>query len=586
MKQFFKFVLASIVGFALTLFLGFLVFIAIVTSIASSFGEKKTLVKENSVLELNLGLEIADRTVEDPFMAILNGETGGETVGLDRITKVLKEAKKSPEIKGLFINTSYVGAGFATLEEIRNSLLDFKESGKFIYAYSEFYSEPSYYLASVADSIYMNPSGTFLFNGLSSQTAFLTDALKNLGVEMQVIKVGKFKGATETFTETKLSENNRHQTQVFINSIYENYLKNISSSRKISIDTLKSLADNLTINLPQDAIDNKLIDGLAFIDEVKSTIKRQLNIEQNKKINFISINKTYSSNIVKKEYKKDKIAVIYASGEIRSGNGDDRNVGSETLTKALRDARLNKNIKAIVLRVNSPGGSALASDVIYREAELCAKAKPLIVSMGNLAASGGYFISSAADTIVAQPTTITGSIGVFMLLPNMQKLMNDKIGITYESVNSSKKSDIGRVDRPLSADERQYFQNMVNKIYDDFLTRVSIGRNITKELVDSIGQGRVWTATDAKNIGLVDVIGGLDKAIEIAAFKAGISDYGIKSLPKALSPIERINKSLNGMETSYIKSKLGKNYDFFQSIEKLNNLEGIQMLLPYEIKID
>ena len=586
MKQFFKFVLASIVGFALTLFLGFLVFITIVTSIASSFGEKKTLVKENSVLELNLGLEIADRTVEDPFMAILNGETGSETVGLDRITKVLKEAKNSPKIKGLFINTSYVGAGFATLEEIRNSLLDFKESGKFIYAYSEFYSEPSYYLASVADSIYMNPSGTFLFNGLSSQTAFLTDALKNLGVEMQVIKVGKFKGATETFTETKLSDNNRHQTQVFINSIYDNYLKNISSSRKISIDTLKSLADNLTINLPQDAIDNKLIDGLAFIDEVKSTIKRQLNIGQDKKINFISINKTYSSNIIKKEYKKDKIAVIYASGEIRSGNGDNSNVGSETLTKALRDARLNKNIKAIVLRVNSPGGSALASDVIYREAELCAKAKPLIVSMGNLAASGGYFISSAADTIVAQPTTITGSIGVFMLLPNMQKLMNDKIGITYESVNSSKKADIGRVDRPLSADERQYFQNMVNKIYDDFLTRVSIGRNITKEIVDSIGQGRVWTATDAKNIGLVDVIGGLDKAIEIAAFKAGISDYGIKNLPKVLSPIERIAKNLNGMETSYIKSKLGKNYGLFQSIEKLNNLEGIQMMLPYEIKID
>ena len=586
MKQFFKFVLASIVGFALTLFLGFIIFAAMIASIASSFNEKETSVKENSILELNLGLDIADRTVEDPFMYFLNEETGGETVGLDRITKVLKEAKNSEKIKGVFINTSYVGAGFATLEEIRNALLDFKESGKLIYAYSEFYSEPSYYLASVADSIYLNPSGTFLFNGLSSQTAFLTDAMKNLGVEMQVIKVGKFKGATETFTEKQLSGNNRHQTQVFINTIYGNYLKNLSLSRNISVDTLQSIADNLSINLPQDAVRLKLIDRLAFVDEVKSSMKIKLGIKEDKKINFISINKTFSSSIVKKKYKKEKIAVIYASGEIRSGKGDERNIGSQTLTQALRDARLDNNIKAIVLRVNSPGGSALASDVIYREAELCAQVKPFIVSMGNLAASGGYFISSAADTIVAQPTTITGSIGVFMSLPNMQKLLNDKIGVTYESVNSAKKADIGRIDRALSADERQYFQNMVDKIYDDFLTRVSDGRGLSKERVDSIGQGRVWTAIDAQKIGLVDVIGGLDKAIEIAAFKAGIEEYGIKSLPKVLSPIEKLSKSLNGMETSFIKSRLGSNYGFFQTMERLNKLEGIQMLLPCEIKID
>lgn len=574
------------VGFCLTLFLGFIILIAMAGAMASSFGEQKKVIKEQSVLEINLGLEISDRTVDDPFTNLLNSETGGETVGLDRIIAVLKSAKKSDKIKGIYLNTSYFGAGFATLEEIRNALLDFKESGKFIYAYSEFYSEPSYYLASTADSIFLNPSGNFFFNGLSNQSAFIKDLLQNVGVEMQVLKVGKFKGATETFTEEQLSENNRHQTQVFINSIYENYLKNVSKSRNITIDNLKLIADELQIKLPIDAVEKGLIDKLAYEDEIHSAIKRKLEIKEKEKIDFVSINETFKSDVVTKKFHSDKIAVIYASGDISGGKGDENNIGSQTLTKALRAARNNKKIKAIVLRVNSPGGSSLASDVIFREVQLCAKEKPFIVSMGNLAASGGYFISAPADTIVAQPTTITGSIGVFMLLPNMQKLLNEKIGIHYESVNSSKHADIGRIDRPLSENERAYFQNMVNKIYDDFLSRVSSGRGLTKEMVDSIGQGRVWTAKDAMNIGLVDVLGGLDDAIDIAAFKAGIKDYSIKAYPEIVPPLEQLLQSMNKTETRFIKSKLGKNYRYFQLLEKVQNLEGVQMLLPYDIKIE
>lgn len=586
MKQFFKFVFASMVGFGLTLFLGFIILIAIIGSMASSFGDQKKIVKDQSVLELNLGLEIADRTVDDPFTNLLNAETGGESVGLDRIIKVLKSAKESDKIKGIYLNTTYMGAGFGTLEEIRTALVDFKKSGKFIYAYSEYYSEPTYYLASVADSVFLNPSGTFFFNGLSNQTAFISDMLDNVGVEMQVLKVGKFKGATETFTEKQLSENNRLQTQVFINSIYNNYLKNVSASRNISIDSLKWIADKLMVKLPMDAVKLRLIDRLAYEDEVHANIKSQLKLKNEDKINFISVNETFKSDVVNNTYHADKIAVIYASGDIGSGKGDENNIGSLTLTKALRTARKNDKIKAIVIRVNSPGGSSLASDVIYREVQLCAKVKPVIVSMGNLAASGGYFISAPADTIVAQPTTITGSIGVFMLLPNMQKLLNDKIGIQYESVNSSEHADIGRLDRPLSESDRAYFQNMVDKIYDDFLTRVSEGRGLTKAMVDSIGQGRVWTAEDAKKIGLVDVLGGLEDAIRIAAFKAGIEDYSIKNYPELVSPVEQILQNMSKTETKWIQNKLGKNYRYFKMLERVQNLQGTQMLLPYDIKID
>jgi protease-4 len=584
MRQFFKFVLASMVGFVLTMILGFFFILIMAGMAASNFGESEYALKSNSVLELNLGLNITDRTTPNPVLNYLNDQYGGETVGLDRLIKAIKAAKNADEIEGIYLNTAYAGGNYATLEEIRNALLDFKESGKFIYAYSEFFYEPSYYLASVADSVFMNPSGTFIFNGLSSQTAFMKDMLTNLGIDMQVFKVGKFKGATETFSQTEMSPENRLQIQEFVNSIYEHYIENVSKERGVSTAALRSISDELKIKTPISSVDHKLVDQLLYEDQVKEVMRNRMGLSEGTKPILVGVNNFLRSGKGKSKYVKEKIAVIYAIGEIGSGEGDEENIGSKTLTKALVDARENDNVKAVVLRVNSPGGSALASDIICREAQLCAAKKPLIVSMGDLAASGGYYICTAADTIVAQPNSITGSIGVFMILPNMKQLLNEKIGIHYESVNSNKYSDIGRIDKPLSEDEQAYFQALVDNIYEDFIVRVAEGRDMSKEIVDSIGQGRVWTAESALEIGLVDVLGGLEDAIQIAADKAGMDNYGIIQLPRVKNPFEKLFGGMN-MESRILSERLGKHYEHFRMLEKLEKLEGVQMLMPYSLNI-
>ena len=488
--------------------------------------------------------------------------------------------------KRSFLEISNPIAGFATLEEIRNALIDFRSSGKFIYAYSETYSQKAYYIASTASKLYLNPQGTLEVKGLSSQIMFFKNMLDKLGVEVQVFRHGKFKSAIEPFMLDKMSEANRSQVETYLGSLWNHMLAGISKSRGITASEINNMADNLLIRNPSDALKYKLVDALKYEDEAMDDIKKAISIDQKEKIHFVSLEK-YADSPNKAKLTSNKIAIVYAVGEIVSGKGSDDQVGSETVAKALRDARLDTSIKAIVFRVNSPGGSALASDVMWREVLLAKAAKPVVVSMGDVAASGGYYISCAANRIFAQPNTITGSIGVFGLIPNAQKALSEKLGITIDTVNTNKHSDVGTILRAASTDEYNYIQKSVEDIYDVFITKVAEGRNISKNNVDSIGQGRVWSGTDALKIKLVDEIGGINDAITYAAKLAKLSSYKLIDLPKQKDPLEELfNTGADEIETRTMKANLGEQYIFIKQLKTVLLKKGIQARVPYEMIIE
>lgn len=588
MKQFFKFMLASMTGFFLGAIILFFLLLAIVSGLMMSVqGDKKVAVSDNSVLEINFEDPIKERTSKNPFEEMdFTNLKAEHSPGLDQILKSISKAKADDRIKGIFLDLTKIQAGLATIEEIRNALIDFKKSKKFIYAYSESYSQGAYCLASLADIIYLYPQGDLDFKGLQVNLMFFKGTLEKLELKPEIIRHGKFKSAVEPFMYDKMSPENREQISTFINGIWNNILDGISSSRNISKITLQQIADSLSARKPADALRLHLVDKIAFYDEVLSDLKKKTGIEEKEKVKFVTLKKYVNAFVKAEDFSAKKIAVIYANGDIVSGKGQDDQVGSTRIAASLRKARLDSTIKAIVLRVNSPGGSALASDVIWRETVLAQRAKPLIVSMGDYAASGGYYISCAADTIVARPNTITGSIGVFGLLFNAKDMFKNKLGITFDGEKTGKYADIGDMSRAMSDEERAIIQEEVEKIYDTFITHVSEGRNISKSAVDSIGQGRVWTGSDAKKLGLVDVLGGLNDAIEIAAKKANLTNYRTIALPEQKEFFEQLMEDINTeVSTTFTKQQLGESYIYYQKLNELVNEKGILAKLPFNIEI-
>ncbi|PCH64732.1 MAG: signal peptide peptidase SppA [Bacteroidetes bacterium] len=590
MKQFFKFTFASMLGMFLAFILIFLLFIGIISVSVSLVDTKKTIqVSSKSVLHIKLNHKIPDRTIDNPFQNFDFGSMSPKkTVGLNDILENIEKARTDENIKGIYLDISSIPTGLATIGEIRNALKTFKEdSGKFIICYSEMYSQRAYYLASVADKIYLNPEGYVEFKGMSTTIPFFKDALEKLEIEAQIIRHGKFKSAVEPFMLDKMSEANREQTMTYVGSIWNHLLNDISESRNIPFDELNRIADNLLIASAEDAVKYKIADQLMFKDEVLADLRERLELEEDDKINFMSLGKyTNAPKEKKKGVIRDKIAVVYASGGIVSGEGDPDEIGSERISKAIRKARLDDKVKAIVLRINSGGGSALASDVIWREMVLAKEVKTVVASMGNVAASGGYYIACAADTIVANPITITGSIGVLGIIFNAQKFFSNKLGITFDGVKTNEHSDLGSMVRPLTEGEKRIIQDEIERIYDVFITHVAEDRELTKAEVDSIGQGRVWSGIDAKRIGLIDVFGGLETAIELAASMADIEDYRILELPKQKDPFEKFLQELTGeVQTTLLKHQLGDNYKYYKQLQALPKMNGIQARIPYEIEI-
>jgi protease-4 len=589
MKQFFKFVLATVVGLIITTVI--IVGIIVVLILAAAGSDNSNEVDSDSVLHIVLSSSIPERTPDNKLPGFLS-DFGGDnkTIGLNDILANIKKAKTDDNIKGIFLDESDSQAGEATIEEIRNALIDFKTSGKFIIAYSEAYDQSFYYLASVADKIYLNPKGDLEFKGFSQQITFLKGALDKLGIEAQIIKVGTYKSAVEPLVLTKMSDPNRLQVTSYLGSLYDHFLTGISKSRGINKDTLFNYANNLRIQYPEDALKYKLVDGLKYKDEVLDELRARTGTSSKKTIPSVEIADYTKSDDDKDSDKgssKNRIAIIYASGDISGGDGDDNSIGSETISKALRKVRLDDKVKAVVLRVNSPGGSSLASDVIWREVMLTHQAKPIIVSMGDYAASGGYYISCAADSIFAEPNTITGSIGIFAILPNMQKLFNDKLGITFDGVTTGKYADIGDNARPLTPEERAILQNQVNHGYDEFTKAVATGRHKTQAYINSIGQGRVWTGEQAIKNGLVDRLGNINDAVACAAKKAGLKNYKLVTYPEQKSLLDKVGSNFNvQMKTRAIKSELGENYIYYEEIQSMTKMMRVpQARLPYDVVI-
>lgn len=583
--------LKKLIGSVLTMVISFFIisFIVLAIIVSSSSDTEETTIKNNTVLKIDLNGPIIDRGNDEIDIENIINQSEG-SIGLNNILSSIEKAKVDDRIKGIYLNVENVSASIATLEEIRNKLKEFKDStDKFIVSYGEIYAQSAYYISSVADEIYLHPQGVLELKGLAFQGMFYKNTLEKLEVEAQIIRHGKFKSAVEPFMLDKMSNSNRVQVSKFLNSLWGDLTKGISNDRDLSQKEINSMAQNLLIQEASQALQYKLVDKLAFKDELIDSLKTKLDLTEDQKINFVSLNK-YKNVPVKSEntkYSKNKIAVIYAVGDINGGEGSPESIGSEGLSKTIREAREDKNVKAIVLRVNSPGGSALASETILREMALAKEAKPVIVSMGDVAASGGYYIACQADTIVANPTTITGSIGVFGVLMNAKEMLNNKLGITIDTVKTNKHADIGTILRPLTSVERQVIQTSVEKVYDTFISRVALGRSLTKEYVDSVGQGRVWTGRDALELGLVDVLGGLETAIEISSNMANLQDYRIVNLPKQKDPIEAFFEDLMGGEVSnsFVKKELGEFYETYMELKNINKMDKIQMRMPQTFEI-
>jgi protease IV len=579
-------VLAVIVGLLIFSVLSFFFLAGLIAVISSS--EEEIKIKENTVLVMNLeGRVLVERSSEDdPDFSSFSFFGGVPTVGLTSLKNAIRTAKENGDIKGIFLKGGTLIGGQAGIKELRDELKSFKESGKFIVSYGEIYTENGYYLSSVSDEIYINPSGLIEFNGLASETLFFKGLFEKLEIEPQVFRVGDFKSAVEPYLLDKMSDESRLQTQSFLDELNHFYLKEIAESRGMDFETVSDINSNMLVRKLKDASELNIVDGLWYEDQVIDLMKQKLGLEKEDKINTINVSRTNKAIKSKKKYSGNRIAVIVAEGEIMGGDADGI-ISSEKFKEEIKKAKNNKNVKAIVLRVNSPGGSALASEVIWRELEEARKEKPVIASMGEVAASGGYYIAAASDTIVAQPNTITGSIGIFALWFNAQGLLNNKLGITTDVVKTGQLSDFLSPTRRVTEMERNIFQGQVEEGYDIFLERVAEGRNMTKEEVMKVASGRVWTGNQALENGLVDVLGGLDDAIKIAAEKAGIpDDYRVVYYPEFKPWFERfLNQFSNEVQTYYQRQKFGNLYPVYQQIETLKKYEGLMLRIPYDYVI-
>ncbi len=570
-------------GFLLTFFVLFIILAAI---IGASSGDKEVKLEKNSVLHLTFDEPIKDRGNDNPFANFNFGSmSGGKQIGLNDILDNIAKAAADENITGIFLDVTSVPSGIATIEEIRNELIEFKKSGKFIYAYSEGFTQPSYYLATAADKIYLHPTGMAELKGLRSEVLFFKGTLDKIGVEPQVFRHGKFKSAVEPFIQDKLSDANREQIRSYIGSIWNHLVEGIAKERKITTAQVQDIASRMLVTNAPAAVQYKLVDELKYRDEVLEILQKKTSAKGIDEIEFVTMGKMVDVKDTRDKSGKDKIAIVFAEGDIVDGEGKDGQVGSVEFSKAIRKARLDEKVKAVVLRINSPGGSALASETIWREVMLTRKVKPVIASMGNVAASGGYYIAAPCDTIVASPNTITGSIGVFGLFFNARQMVNN-IGVTIDTVKTNPYADIMTASRAVTAQESEVIQKEIERIYDNFVTRVSEGRHMTKANVDSIAQGRVWSGADAKRLGLVDVFGGLDKAIEIAAKKAGLTSYRIQELPYLEDPFQKFMKQLSGdSEAAILQKTLGESYRYYQQLEHLRAMKSYQARLPYELEL-
>jgi len=594
--QFLKSVLATVVGLFLFGFISFLLIIVIGVAAAaagSGGGGNKNIVevKDNSVIELDLTKVTNDYAGNFTYkdFAMLNSEP---KEGLTDVLNAIDAAKKDERIKGITITNSTTGLGMAQSKALRDKLEDFKKSKKFIVAYADTYTQGTYYLNSVADTLYLNPVGDFEFKGLSSEVMFYKDLQEKTGITMEVIRHGKYKSAVEPFLANEMSPANREQITQLLISVWGSVVTDISKSRNIPVDSLNSIAENLSARTPEMAKAKKLIDKVGYEDEYIAGIKKALKVAKEEEYNTVDILDYVSAAEMdsKANDAKDRIAVIYAQGEIAGGEGDVNIIGEGALRKALQAAVADEDVKSIVLRVDSPGGSALTSDIIWRDIELAKKKKPIVVSMGNYAASGGYYISCNANRIFAEPTTITGSIGVFGMLPNLTKLSNN-IGIHTEEVSTHGNASGYSMFTPLKDNTRKIIQEGVEHIYTTFVSRVAKGRNMTPEAVDAIAQGRVWTGNDALKNGLVDEIGGLDDAIKYAAKLGKTTNYSTKNYPEYERTFDKFLSSLTGLpfaqsRESFIKEEVGEeNYQMIERIRRVTKLKGTQAMMPFEINI-
>ena len=580
---------ATVVGLIVfTLLTGVIGAMCIVGMIASGSSAKD--VSENSVMVLNMSGMLDERS-ESSFMDELNGGTVG-TIGLDDVLEAIGKAKDNDKIKGIYIEAGMLSAdSYASLAAIRNALLDFKKSGKWIVAYGDVYTQGTYYVASVADKVFLNPSGQIDWHGISSQPVFLKDLMAKFGVKMQLAKVGTYKSAPEMYTADKMSDANREQVTAYVNGIWQNVCKAVSESRKISVEHLNAYADNfITLNDPKDFVKYKFVDKLIYTDQIDAEINKLLKQDADDNINTVSL---AEMKVVKsKEEKGEEIAVYYAYGNIvdnATGGmlSNEHNIVSKTVCDDLKALMDDDDVKAVVLRINSGGGSAYASEQIWHYVEMLKKEKPVVVSMGGMAASGGYYISSGANWIVAEPTTLTGSIGIFGMFPDFSGLLTEKLGVKFDEVKTNKHSAFGTPARPFNEEEMRYLNNYIDRGYALFRSRVAQGRKMKVEQVEKIAQGRVWLGQDALKVKLVDELGGLDKAVTKAAQLAKLKEYHTAAYPGKTSWVDQLLNNLSG--ESYINAQarqaLGEYYEPFMLMKDINNQSAIQARIPFKLNI-
>ena len=584
MLNFLKNIFSTVIG----ILLSFLIIILIIAGVATISSQKNTSTKkldEKHFLKIDLSKEVVERTSTNPFSSLdpMNIDAS-QQLSLKIILDNIEKAKTDENIVGIYINSPIVNAGMSKAEEIRNKLLEFKETKKPIVAYNEVYAMKSYYLSSVADRLYINPMGIIDHKGMYTTLMFFKGLLEKLNIDLQIFRLGKFKSAIEPFTLEKMSDSNRKQLKLLLKSVNNNIIDSIASQRGISKIKIHKDANQLKLSSAEICLEENYVDGILYEDQVKDTLKMLLGKD---KLKIISINKYSNVKTKKKEISRNKIAIVYANGGINSGKGDENSIGSITTSKAIEKARKDEKVKAIVLRINSGGGSALASDVIWRETVLAKNEKPLVVSFGDVAASGGYYIACAADKIFASPTSITGSIGVFGMIPNMNEFYKSNFGITFDTVKTNNSADMG-IYRKLTSFEKQKIQQGIEDVYETFISRVSEGRDISTKQVDNIGQGRVWSGYDAKKIGLIDEFGGLEKAIESAAALAEIEDYRTISLPKQKDPFTEF---LDGLNQTKLSDILSDELDLINkkditTIKEMIKSEKIQTRLPYILSLE
>lgn len=586
MIKFLKYLLATFLGGLVAAILLIIIGASIIAGLMA-MGNEEVKIEEKTLLHLNLNGPIVERSGTNPLDELMESLSDDpKTEGLNQILANIDKASKDKNISGIFLEAGMINTGYATVEEIRNALIQFRKSGKFIYSYAPIYTQKAYYLASVADKVYLTPGGMIEFKGIYSQHVYFKGALDELGVEIQVFKVGKYKSAVEPFISDKMSDAAREQTQVYIGTIWQNVLKEIAEARQIDASQLNLMAEKMMMfQDPQQLVDSKMIDGLRYKDELIDELKSKLKMASGDDIKIVE-NKQYVNAFAegeKIEFAKDKIAVIYAEGEIDGGGSD--GIKSDELSKTIRKARRDSSVKAIVLRINSPGGSALGSEIIWREVKLAQQTKPTVVSMGDYAASGGYYIACAADSIIAQPNTLTGSIGIFGMIPNAQGLLN-KVGITFDGAKTNTYADMPAFDRAFTPAERDILQAYVERGYSLFTSRCADGRKTSQVFIDSIGQGRVWAGQNATSINLVDKLGGLNVAIETARKMAKLDKYRIEELPEIKDPFAAFfGEATNDAKGWAAREILGADAELFKTAQSLKNAYPIQARMPFDIKI-